>query len=123
MGTDEKPPNPLDARVTTIVSDFTSLQITFLIRTVSGLMNLSKIAPLKNSVCQVKLNTQYRKGIHSPVAPEFLCESEQVTNVKQTLQEKKRILHMHLSFSTTPQPARIEVVDHLAFRDWEDELS
>lgn len=56
LGTDEKQPHQR-MFMSTIVSDFTSLQFTFLRLKDSCLRNLPVITLLKNYVCQSKLNT------------------------------------------------------------------
>ena len=80
-------------------------------------MNLPQIAPLKNPVCQIKLNTQLIKCI--PRLPQSFCVNQNrwlMSNLDTEKKQKQNTLHMRLSFF-------FAVFDHLASRDWENELS
>lgn len=98
---------------------FPAPRLTFLIHKTTCLMNLPQIAPLKNPVCQIKLNTQLINCI--PQLPQSFCVNQNrwlMSNLDTEKKKKKHLTHAFIFFFLF-----FAVFDHLASRDWENELS
>lgn len=119
LGTPEKQLHCLGVHATTTVSAFPAPRLTFLIHKTTCLINLPQIAPLKNPVCQMKLSTQLINCI--PRLPQSFCVNQNrwlMSNLDTEEKKTKHLTHAFIFFLLF-----FAVFDHLASRDWENELS